>query len=66
MPTAACCRNAYPNHQPNPTLTQVPHSNLRRSSIYAMFDLLLLLSEGRTMFFGPASEAVRARIPRIR
>ncbi len=29
-----------------------------RSSIYKMFDLLLLLSEGRVMFFGPAKEAV--------
>ena len=28
-----------------------------RSSIYKMFDLLLLLSEGRVMFFGPASQA---------
>ncbi len=26
-----------------------------------MFDLLLLLSEGRTMYFGPASYAVRSR-----
>ena len=32
---------------------------LRRSSIYAMFDLLMLLSEGRTMYFGPAWQAVR-------
>ena len=29
-----------------------------RSSIYKMFDLLLLLSEGRTMYYGPAKEAV--------
>jgi len=29
-----------------------------RSSIYKMFDLLLLLSEGRVMYFGPAKEAV--------
>jgi len=29
-----------------------------RSSIYAMFDKLLLLSEGKTMFFGKATEAV--------
>lgn len=27
-----------------------------RSSIYKMFDLILLLSEGRTIFFGPAAE----------
>jgi hypothetical protein len=46
-------------------LTQVLRLNRRRSSIYAMFDLLLLLSEGRTMFFGPASQAVRARVPRL-
>ena len=31
-----------------------------RSSIFAMFDMLQLLSEGRTMYFGPASQAVRA------
>lgn len=30
-----------------------------RSSIYKMFDLLLLLSEGRIMYFGPAQEAVK-------
>ena len=30
-----------------------------RSSIYKMFDLLLLLSEGRIMYFGPAVEAVK-------
>ncbi len=30
-----------------------------RSSIYGMFDLLLLLSEGKTMFFGAAADAVR-------
>lgn len=30
-----------------------------RSSIYKMFDLLLLLSEGREMFFGPASDATQ-------
>lgn len=29
-----------------------------RSSIYAMFDQLLMLSEGRTMYYGKASEAV--------
>ncbi|KAG7673347.1 hypothetical protein Ndes2526B_g03213 [Nannochloris sp. 'desiccata'] len=29
-----------------------------RSSIYKMFDLLLLLSEGRVMYFGPAKDAV--------
>ena len=29
-----------------------------RSSIYNMFDKLLLLSEGRTMFYGKASEAI--------
>ncbi|GAB4815997.1 hypothetical protein N2152v2_003043 [Parachlorella kessleri] len=29
-----------------------------RSSIYRMFDLLLLVSEGRTIYFGPASQAV--------
>ncbi|KAK9806141.1 hypothetical protein WJX72_003105 [[Myrmecia] bisecta] len=28
-----------------------------RSSIYRMFDLLFLLSEGKTMYFGPAAEA---------
>ena len=38
-------------------LTPVPLFRCR-SSIYAMFDLLLLLSEGRTMYFGPASYAV--------
>jgi ABC-type multidrug transport system ATPase subunit len=30
-----------------------------RSSIFEMFDRMLVLSEGRTMFFGPAGEAVR-------
>ena len=30
-----------------------------RSSIYKMFDLLLLLSEGRTMYYGPAKDAVK-------
>jgi len=29
-----------------------------RSSIYNMFDKLLLLSEGRTMYFGPSADAV--------
>ena len=29
-----------------------------RSSIYQMFDMLMLLSEGRTMYFGHAAEAV--------
>ena len=29
-----------------------------RSSIYRMFDRLLLLSEGRTMYFGEAAAAV--------
>ncbi|EGD79576.1 ABC transporter [Salpingoeca rosetta] len=29
-----------------------------RSSIFQMFDLLLLLSEGHTMYFGPAADAV--------
>lgn len=29
-----------------------------RSSIYTMFDMLLLISEGRTMYFGRANEAV--------
>jgi ABC-type multidrug transport system ATPase subunit len=29
-----------------------------RSSIYSMFDYLMLLSEGRTMYYGRASEAV--------
>ena len=29
-----------------------------RSSIFTMFDDLLLLSEGRTMFFGPCAEAI--------
>lgn len=29
-----------------------------RSSIFAMFDNLLLLSEGRTMYFGPANQAI--------
>ncbi|GAB4813264.1 hypothetical protein N2152v2_000310 [Parachlorella kessleri] len=29
-----------------------------RSSIYRMFDLLLLLSEGQAVYFGPAEEAV--------
>ncbi len=29
-----------------------------RSSIYTMFDMLLLISEGRTMYFGQAHEAV--------
>ncbi|KAK9828718.1 hypothetical protein WJX72_001697 [[Myrmecia] bisecta] len=28
-----------------------------RSSIYSMFDLLYMLSEGKTMYFGPAAEA---------
>jgi hypothetical protein len=28
-----------------------------RSSIYAMFDQMLIISEGRTIFYGPASEA---------
>jgi ABC-type multidrug transport system ATPase subunit len=30
-----------------------------RSSIYNMFDVLLLLSEGREMFYGPAGEAAK-------
>ncbi len=30
-----------------------------RSSIYSMFDLLLLLSEGHLLYFGPARGAVR-------
>ena len=30
-----------------------------------MFDLLLLLSEGHTMYFGPASYAVRFSHPAI-
>jgi len=30
-----------------------------RSSIYEMFDQLLVLSEGRTMYFGDAKEAVK-------
>lgn len=29
-----------------------------RSSIFKMFDLLCLLSEGQTIYFGPAAEAV--------
>jgi ABC-type multidrug transport system ATPase subunit/ABC-type multidrug transport system permease subunit len=29
-----------------------------RSSIFKMFDILLLLSEGKTMFYGPARDAV--------
>lgn len=29
-----------------------------RSSIFQLFDMLLLLSEGRTVYFGPASEAI--------
>jgi ABC-type multidrug transport system ATPase subunit len=29
-----------------------------RSSIFSLFDMLFLISEGRTMFFGPAREAV--------
>lgn len=32
----------------------------RRSSIYGMFDLLLLLSEGRLLYYGPAADAVRS------
>ena len=36
-----------------------------RSSIYRMFDLLLQVSEGRTIFFGPASQVrVLGRWPR--
>lgn len=31
-----------------------------RSSIYSMFDALLLLSEGMTVYFGPANQAVSA------
>ena len=30
-----------------------------RSNIYTMFDKLLLLSKGKTMYFGPRSEAVQ-------
>lgn len=29
-----------------------------RSSIFAMFDLLLLIAEGKTLFYGPAHMAV--------
>jgi hypothetical protein len=36
------------------SLTQFPH----RSSIFDMFDRVLLLSEGRTIFLGPARDAL--------
>ena len=51
-----------PPPPPPPPLLASPHAVLAcihqpRSSIYHMFDQLLLLSDGRTIFFGPASEA---------
>jgi ABC-type multidrug transport system ATPase subunit len=31
-----------------------------RSSIFAMFDLLLLIAEGKLLYYGPAALAVRS------
>lgn len=36
-----------------------------RSSIYSMFDVLLLLSEGTTVYFGAANQAVSAQVGHI-